>query len=352
MNRILWMADEIIAQTHPAHWEDISRLSRELFDTIGVPNITHEVIMPQSCIGKLGSEILARKFSVAIDLTGGWLSSSLRGIIPNTPSITEFHVSRVRDVSDPSLGTTGHIISTAPNRINELKDTFDFRHPLILDDVSFSGLSSVVAMEKFNLDPKETTHGFLILNEGDLGPNPGARSRLESVGSRIFGGHPMNTSENEDGWHIKDFIGHKKLERILGASLMVQELFEQDGKDSHVVRRLFANEALRQLFFPNAKTLRELKQLELNTQFLFNHEHQPIHDSIHMTNPTLLISPYVLQHISSKQFREHFDQVAESMISMRQISFGQEARFEAIAGLRDVLAKDIEGNFFHPERIL
>lgn len=350
MNRILWMADEIIAQTHPTHWEDLSRLSRELFRTIGAPNITHEVIMPQSCIGKLGSEILARKFSVAIDLTGGWLSSSLRGIIPNTPCITEFHVSRVRDVSDPSLGTTGHIISTTPNRINELKDTFDFRRPLILDDVSFSGLSSVVAMEKFSLDPKETTHGFLILNEGDLGRNPGARSRLESAGSRVFGGHTMNTSENEDGWHIKDFIEHKKLERILGASLMVQELFEQDGKDSHVVKRLFANEALRQLFFPHAKTLSELKELEQNAQLVFNPEHKASFDSIHMTNPTLLISPYVLQHISSKQFREHFDQVAEIMISIRHISFEQEARFEAIAGLRDMAARDVEGKFFHPEK--
>ncbi len=352
MNTILWMADEIIAQTHPKDWEAMSQLSHELFSTIGNPNLKHEIVMPQACIGELAQQLLPHKFSVAIDLTGGWLGESLRPVMSATPIINDFHLSRVRDVSDPSLGTTGHLLSLSPNQISHLKKEFDFSRPLILDDVSFSGLSSKVTIEQFGLDPKKTVNGFLILNEGELGPNPGARTSLEHMGSRAIGGRLMNTSLGDDGWHIKDFIEQPNLAKILGTALLVQELFEIDGKESEFAKRLFTNEALRKVCFPKARNLNDLKKLSETDQFIFNQAHKAREGSIHTTNPTLLISPAVLEHISSKKFRDNFDHVSETMLAMQHLSFDQEASLEAIRGLRETVNHNIEGMFMHPERNL
>lgn len=352
MNTILWMADEIIAQTHPNDWEGVSRLSNELFKSIGNQNLNHEIVMPQACIGKLAQQLFPHKFSVVIDLTGGWLGESLKPSFPSTPIINDFHLSRVRDVSDPSLGTTGHFLSLSPSEISELKTEHDFSRPLIVDDVSFSGLSSKVTIEQFKLDPTTTLNGFLILNVGELGPNPGARTTLDQMGSHAIAGRLMNTSEGDDGWHIKDFIEHPNLSKILGTALLVQELFEQEGHESKFVKRLFSNEALRKICFPNAKCLEDLKKLVETNQFIFNPKHESKEGSIHTANPTLLISPAVLEHVSSKQFRDNFDHVSETMLAMQHLSFDQESSSEAIRGLRETVSRNIEGMFMHPERNL
>jgi len=350
MNRIVLMADELIAQTHPDNWGLVARLSRELFSLVGNPDFIHNVVVPQDHIGALSKQLRGDKFSVVIDMTGGWMSESLRSLFSFTPVIKDFHLSRVRDVSDPSLHTTGHIVHMPKTLRVARGATFNFSCPLILDDVSFSGLSSEVATRMFSLIPKQTTHAFLIANDGDLGPKPGARRRLEASGSRVLAGHTMNTSEGEDGWHIKDFVSHPNLERMIGASLMIQELFEQDGRDSSLVRRLFSNESMRRIFFPNAMTVDDLAVLREQDAFIPNKEHIPDRDSIHMTNPTLLISPYVLEHISSKRFRAHFDQATQLMLDLRRLSIESETRMEAVRGLRDVVRRSIEGVPVGPER--
>lgn len=352
MNKILWMADEVIAETHPKDWESMSQLSQELFNTIGNPTLNHEIVMPQTCIGELANQLFPHKFSVVIDLTGGWIGESLHPIMTSTPIVKNFHMSRVRDVSDPSLGTTGHFLSLSPTEISRLKSELDFSRPLILDDVSFSGLSSRVTMEQFNLNPKQTTHGFLILNEGELGPRLGAKTSLEQLGSRTMGGRLMNTSKGDDGWHIKDFIEHKNLNKVLGASLLIQELFEKEGINSPTAKKLFGNEALQKICFPQAKTIEDLRKFAINNQFIFNPEHRAEKGSIHTTNPTLLISPTVLEHISSKKLRENFDHVSELMLMMRHLSFDQEASLESIRGLRETVSSSVEGMFIHPERNL
>ena len=346
MSRILWMADEIIAQTHPKNWGRVLDASKELFSIIGNEKHTHEVIAPQDCIGELTSQVVGNKFTTIIDLTGGWLSESLREIFPSTPVITDFHLSRVRDVSDLELRTTGHIISLSGEKIRNLFHQFNLTHTLILDDVSFSGMSSDVTMRLFRLTPECTTHGFLIVNDGDLGPTPGARPRLESTGGKVTAGFTMNTSDGDDGWHIKDFIAHPQLERMLGASIIVQELFEQDGKSSHIAQRLFNNDAMRRIFFPRAVNIKELKSMEKEGLFLPNVTHVPKESSIHTTNPTLLISPYVLEHISSKLFRNNLDKITDLMQEIRILSFDHEASREASIGLREAARHGIEGTFF------
>jgi hypothetical protein len=125
---------------------------------------------------------------------------------------------------------------------------------------------------------------------------------------------------------------------------MVQELFEQDGKDSSIVQRLFRNEAMRKIFFPHAIGVSDLKRLHDEGLFIPNAQHEPSIDSIHTTNPSLLISPYVLRHISSKQMREHFDEVTDLMVEIHNLSFDSEVRNEAIQGLRDHVSQAVEGD--------
>jgi hypothetical protein len=352
MNKILWMADEVIAETHPQDWERISRLSRELFSTIGANGFNHEVVLPQECIGKLAQELFPHKFSAVIDLTGGWLGESLRPIMRSTPLIKDFHLSRVRDISDPSLGTTGHVVSLSPPQILDLKKQFDFSRTLILDDVSFSGLSSRVTMEQFHLNPEQTTHGFLILNVGELGPNKGARSSLEILGSKTHGGRLMNTSEGDDGWHIKDFIENRNLGLILRPALHLQEIFAEEGKGSLRARQIFTDNRFRQICFPDVKNLMDLKKLAETSQFIFNPRHEAKPESLHARNPNLLISPAVFEHLSLQKLQENFDHISEIMLSMRRLSFDQELSSESIRGLKETVAKETEGMTIHPERSL
>jgi len=352
MKRILWMADEIISQMRPSNWERALCASRELFSLIGNPNFQHEVITPQDGIGQLSRNLIAKKFSSIIDLSGGWISESVREIFPATPIINTFHLSRVRDVSDPELHTTGHFVSLNHEKINALSKRFNLSHPLIIDDVSFSGLSSEITMRLFQLDPNETTHGFLITNDGDLGELSGARHRLEILGSHVVAGHTMNTSEGEDGWHIKDFVSQNHLQRLLGVTLIIQELFEKEGTNSPTTQRLFESEAMRQVFFPDALPMERLKKIESEGMFIPNPNHKPKEGSIHTANPTLLISPYILKHISSKRFRENFEHVADLMMEIHELSNNHEEAWEAIAGLRAEVRHSLEGQYIHPERII
>ena len=100
---------------------------------------------------------------------------------------------------------------------------------------------------------------------------------------------------------------------------------------------------MRQIFFPHAVSQNELHVMEKKGLFIPNVNHIPKEGSIHTTNPTLLISPYVLEHISSKLFRNNFDKVADLMKKIRFLSFDQEACNEASIGLR----KEIQEHLFH-----
>jgi hypothetical protein len=226
MNTIFWMTDELFARADSKDWQAIEEKSTQLIGLIG-RRIDHNIISPFG-IGPLARSLAGRSFSAVIDLTdNGWLSRGLGSALNrDVPVITTVHISRVREISDPGLPTSGHIIRTPREDIVKIAETVDLSKSLVLDDVSFSGKSSELVMRLLGLDPRETAHGFLITNTGDLGPKTqGAWSRLTDLGSEVHTGSVINTTKGDDGWHIKDFVRQDRLDRALGLVPVIHELF-------------------------------------------------------------------------------------------------------------------------------
>jgi len=345
MNKIFWMLDELIATTKPGDWKKVEEKSEELFSIIGNSEFNHVVVAPEKCIVPLAQQIQNEHFSTIIDLTeNGWLSSSLHDIFPMTPVIKDLHISRVRDVSNPSLPTSGHIINLTPKEIDEIKKSSNLDKPLILDDVSFSGSSSELTMKLLNLNPKETSNAFLITNIGDLGANLGAKSRLDSLESKIFTGITINTSNGEDGWHVKDFVLHPTLERSLGLVVTIHEIIQKDGLDSLALNRLFKTDAIKEILFPFALPFEKIKELNDKGKFVVPKETNisNLKEGMHTTNPTLLTSPYFLKHISSELFRKNLTQVSETIHEIQFLTKDKENQTHSIEGFR----KEIENNLF------
>jgi hypothetical protein len=344
MNRIVWMSDELMATTRPEDWEVVSAKSKELFSLIGNAGFTHDVVSPQDCVIPLAHKLAGKKFSIIIDLTeGGWLSDSFRNLFPATPVSTDLHISRVRNVSDPTLPTSGHIINLNRNRIESLKRRFDFSSPLILDDVSFSGASSELTMNLFGINPQNASNGFLITNIGELGPNHGAKSKLEALGSKVFSGQTLNTSEGEDGWHIKDFVEHPFLERSLGLIVTIHEIIQNDGKDSEILRRLFATEALKGILFPFALPIDKLISLSREGQFKLpeGRDIGSLASGMHTTNPTLLTSPAFLAHIDSGKFNKNLNHVSRIIREIQLLTKDREAQRESTRQLRNEIERGL-----------
>jgi len=334
------MSDELIATTRPNDWPQVVAGCKELFSLIGNSEFTHDVVSPQECIGPLAQKLQGERFSTIIDLTdNGWLSFSLNNLFPLTPVIRDLHISRVREVSNPELPTSGHIINLSPKQIDTLKRRFDFRKPLILDDVSFSGSSSELTMKLFGLNPERTTNAFLITNIGELGPNPGAKTKLESLGSNVFTGKCLNTSENEDGWHIKDFVQHPSLERSLGLVVTIHEIIEKDGKDSELLKRLFKTDSLKEILFPFALDFSIFQRLQKEGLFIISEGKglETLREGMHTTNPTLLTSPYFLRHVSSEAFRSNLNEISETIHGIQSLTEDVDAQRESIIGLRNVI---------------
>ena len=342
MNKIIWMADEIIARTSPKNWRQAIDCCTHFFRLIGNPNFSHEVVSPTSCIGPLTQQLATEKFSTIIDLTdNGWLSASLQDMFPSTAIINQLHISRVRNVSDPNLKTSGHLINISPEEVKKIKALNDFCRPLILDDVSFSGHSSELTMKIFGLDPTNTTHGFLILNVGNLGETPGAKTRLEAIGSSIMSGHTIDTSQNEDGWHIKDFVHHPTIEPSLGLIATIHEIIEKDGSNSDIMFRLLQTQTLQNLLFPFAMSFDILESLSKEGKFIPAVKLEDLRLGLHSPNPTLLTSPYFLKHINTEIFRANLPAISELIKEIRSLSNQPEGQIESIEGLRQKVQESL-----------
>jgi hypothetical protein len=158
----------------------------------------------------------------------------------------------------------------------------DTDHVLVLDDTSFSGTTSVIVEELLRQAlPERTiqfTHGFLILNEGNLGLNPGAKQRLQQLGSRVISGMHMRTPR-DDGWHFFDIINQANFNAHIDATMAV---LRTPGRAD-----ITAN--VHQLF-PEMLTRDQLVAAHKIGRFALQ---TPINGELHVRNPQLL--PNILQ---------------------------------------------------------
>ena len=217
-----------------------------------------------------------RPFSTVIDITGGNLSTRLN-LSQNPPTINDVSISRIRQADKPGLPTTGHLLTHNEEELRGVLKHTDTSRVLILDDTSFSGTTSIILEQMLRQAlPKRTmqfTHGFLILNEGILGKNLGAKLRLNQLGSWAVGGSSMRTPR-DDGWHFFDMVEHANFDAHINATM---ELLHAPEQEQAIVDL--------QRLFPNMLTNNELVRAQKTGHFVTNTQ---INGELHVRNPQLM----------------------------------------------------------------
>jgi hypothetical protein len=346
-NRIVWMMDETIANARPSNWKRVRQLEGELVGAIGNPSFRHEIVDPIPCLRETVTQLRGSGFSCVVDLTG-WLTPALRELFPNIPIENGFSLSRVRVVSSPRLETTGYKISMSPDEIEETKQNLDLSHPLIVDDVSFSGWTSRKTMDIWGVTPKETTLAFLIANTGNLGVELGAVPMLRSLGSSVVFGHELTTPQ-EDGWHLKDLHQNPNLDQAFVLALLFQEAVKRDGMESALVQNFFTHETVIKTVFPDHLNSSQIRDLMQEGRFVLRNGNVVNGDEIHARNPFLWASPYFQKHVDIGRILSNKDHVISMLNELRTLTTDPEGKIEASLELqrevRRVHLNNLEGQF-------
>lgn len=258
--RIIWFQDSLKLTTTPNAWPEIDLLTQNLIGLIGRSDFEHVIVDPMRLLEQLHCQLNLDDFSVVVDLSG-FISREIRHTTQR-PVIKDFHLSRLRKLSSPRLDGVGHLVSLDNFQRGKLRQKFDFSRPLFIDDVCWSGKTALLAAQLLEVNPAETSFGFLSLNEGNFGTDSkgkiklGGKHILESRGFRIFAGGPLATPL-DDGFHVKDFISNK--------ALAYEEVFAQ------LVRLAFLRDVLIQAKTENQRqqVKKEINSLVQTNQQLF-----------------------------------------------------------------------------------
>lgn len=246
-----------------------------------------------------------------VDLTRGKLSARLK--LPEAlPVVTDFSIGRIRQAGEPGLPTTGHLLSHNTEELHEVLGDTETSHVLVLDDTAFSGTTSLIFEQLLRQAlPKRTirfTHGFLILNEGVLGEKPGAKQRLNQLGSWAIGGTSMRTPQ-DDGWHFFDMVEQKNFDAHIDATMKLLHAPEQRPTTEDI-----------QQLFPDILTHDELVGAQNAGHFVTNTQ---INGELHVRNPQLIPSIVQQGHLMPPQaWRDGEDATIKQLKIMHEILKG------------------------------
>lgn len=314
-----WMLDEVMADVPPSKWEDLIDSENQLIKLIGNEGLEHDIVNPLPCLLNLADQLKGREFSCIVDLTG-WMGGFLKAIFPNTEIISSFTLSRVRSVSAPMLRTTGFRVGLGKKELAELKNHGDFSQTLIVDDVGFSGWTSMKTMEMLGLNPVRTSHAILIANQGRLGPDtPGAVEKLQSVGSKVFAGKTITTPD-DDGWHLKDLVDHPEIEQGFTTAMEIQERLRNHGEKS-LETQMFVRERIAQVC-PQMLTTGDLLKMQEEERFI-SLDHSLLKDgNLHTRNPLLWMMPQFAEHLDLDKIRAERNQIIGILRHIRSMLSG------------------------------
>lgn len=226
---------------------------------------------------------------------------------------------RIRQATDINLPTSGHVISHNSNEIRGALENQDLTNILVLDDTSFSGSTSLIferliraAFPERNID---FTHGFLILNTGNLGLNHGAKQRLEANGDMAIGGLSMSTPK-DDGWHFFDLV---KQEHITDHLEVVRELLLLlDRPNFHqLASTILADQNSLNLMFPKLVSTDDLEKKRATGHFIGS---KKLNGEFHVRNPQLLPNIIGQNHISNpNQWRGNPEDAFALLIKLNKL---------------------------------
>lgn len=227
-----------------------------------------------------------QSFTFVADLTRGKITKEL-SFLKETPQWNNFSVSRIRQATNIDLPTNGHLISHNSEEIQNVLSKQNLKNVLVLDDTSFSGSTSLLferlINQAFPNREMNFTHGFLILNTGKLGKNPGAKERLTKNNSQAVGGMKMHTPK-DDGWHFFDMVNQENIENHFE---IVREILSLLGKPkfSKLAGEILSNEKSLRLMFPKAISTDEIRDFQISGHFIGD---QKLNGEFHVKNPQLL----------------------------------------------------------------
>lgn len=325
LERVIWMMDETIADSHPDNWDTITHLYKELLSAIGKEEMEHVILDPRPCLRRIADQIHQKEYTAVIDLTG-WLGSFVEALFPSAQIIDCFGMTRVRDVSSPMLKTTGHLLKSSPEELHEMKNQIDKQSVLIIDDVSFSGGTGLNTADIFGINQPD--HAYAIANTGLLGSSPGAVERIEEAGHSLVWGFEIHTPR-DDGWHLKDLHQFPNLEESFRKSIVLQELMLLHGPESDEVKDFLTDPKTVETLFPTRFTAQEVIQLHTEGKFLYSKlyskEAPPPEGTIHVPNPLLWTSQYLMDHIDREKLIARREDVLSILIELKGLTPGYHA---------------------------
>lgn len=337
--RIFWLLDEVIAETNPVHWEQVRTVSQEIIAKIGSPDIEHHIVDPIESFNRIAKQLDGSTFTCVLDLAG-WLTPSLRTLLPNTEVVDSFSLSRVRVVSSPKLETTGYVMDMSQREINERRSEIDLTRPLIIDDTSFSGWTSRKTMDLWGIDPKNTTHAFLMANTGMLGDNKGAVDSLRDLGGKVIFDLDIKSPE-DDSWHIKDLYQSNQLTAAIDLSIGFKQILDKYGLDSEVAKQFLNNEEVASVLFPERLTSEQIQTLINEKRFIFSNNAVLRDGEIHSRNPFLWVSPYFQAHVDMDKLGANRKEIIYDLQRLSNFANHSEGKREASFGLRQELKRFI-----------
>lgn len=127
------------------------------------------------------------------------------------------------------------------------------------------------------------THGLLILNAGQLGPNLGAKQRIEAAGSEAIGGMEMHTPA-DDGWHFFDMVKQQNFpNHFVAVRGIIRALSLANG--AQAAEAMMNDDAIHRSLFPNQLSGDELRTMQEIGHFIAARE---LNGDVHVRNPQLL----------------------------------------------------------------
>ena len=220
---------------------------------------------------------------------------------------------------------------------------------LIVDDTTFTGWTNLKTMELWGLEPKMTTHSFLIANTGMLDEKNcvfGAVKNLEACGSRVIFGHELSTP-GDDGWHLKDLHQHQNLSEAFDMGLSLLELMEIEGPDSESFKLALQKESTLSTIFPNRFSPSQIKTMINEGRFISSGKvNLDQNDLVHTKNPLLWASRYFKEHIDLYNVIDHRDEIKDILFELKTLTNDPEARSEGANELKNITQRHtmVEGN--------
>lgn len=326
---IVWFQDSVKLRSPEKKWGEIDMLTERLISLIGHPEFDHRIVKPEDCMMQLKKQLTrpVLDFSVVIDLAGfgqrvqDFLNES------SSPVVGKFRLSRVRNVLSPKLDGCGYLLSMTQIEIQKLLSQIDITHPLLIDDVGWSGKTITEAIKILGINNQNASAGFLVCNNGNFGEGrPGAKGLLEDDKITVTSGDFVATPK-DDGFHLADFFDHPFISEsendafdiIIRVQRLREEMMMCDDQRKKTIEKeisglLLAN---REVLFPNAKSTQEMRDLQNEGRFISTGGISK--NSKFDTNPPNWLMPSFSRRVRSDMLRQNKPRIIHTLHSLRDV---------------------------------